>query len=40
MGGTLTAEDTPGGGVTMVVSLTVADAASDTLPTPVPATAR
>jgi two-component system sensor histidine kinase KdpD len=40
MGGALTAEDTPGGGVTMVVSLTVADAASSTMPAPVPATAR
>jgi two-component system, OmpR family, sensor histidine kinase KdpD len=39
MGGTLSAEDTPGGGVTMVVSLTVADAASSSQPAPVPATA-
>jgi two-component system sensor histidine kinase KdpD len=40
MGGALTAEDTPGGGVTMVVSLAVADAASSRMPAPVPATAR
>jgi two-component system sensor histidine kinase KdpD len=40
MGGTLTAEDTPGGGVTMVVSLASADAPSDTVPTPVPTSAR
>ncbi|WP_091159938.1 sensor histidine kinase [Geodermatophilus africanus] len=40
MGGTLIVEDTPGGGVTMVVSLGPADARSDTVPTPVPASAR
>jgi two-component system sensor histidine kinase KdpD len=40
MGGTLTTEDTPGGGVTMVVSLTVADTSSSTVPAPVPASAR
>ncbi len=40
MGGALTAEDTPGGGVTMVVSLTVADAATGTVSAPEPATAR
>jgi two-component system sensor histidine kinase KdpD len=41
IGGRLTTEDTPGGGVTMVVSLAVADAPStSTMPTPVPATAR
>ena len=42
MGGTLTAEDTPGGGVTMVVSLAVATTAPPTTvpaPAPVPATA-
>jgi two-component system, OmpR family, sensor histidine kinase KdpD len=40
MGGTLTAEDTPGGGATMVVSLAPADAPSDNVPTPVPTSAR
>lgn len=40
MGGTLTVEDTPGGGVTMVVSLAPADAPSETVPAPVPASAR
>jgi two-component system sensor histidine kinase KdpD len=40
MGGTLTAEDTPGGGVTMVVSLTVADAASSAVATTAAAPAR
>ncbi|MBM7804982.1 two-component system sensor histidine kinase KdpD [Geodermatophilus bullaregiensis] len=40
MGGVLTVEDTPGGGVTMVVSLAVADAAANRMATPVPATAR
>ena len=40
MGGTLTAEDTPGGGVTMVVSLVVADAAASAVPTTVSAAAR
>jgi two-component system, OmpR family, sensor histidine kinase KdpD len=40
IGGTLTAEDTPGGGVTMVVSLTVADAASSAAPTTATSAAR
>jgi two-component system sensor histidine kinase KdpD len=40
MGGTLTAEDSPGGGVTMVVSLAVADAASSAVPTTATAAAR
>ena len=40
MGGTLTAEDTPGGGVTMVVSLAVADTSSNSAPPPVPASVR
>lgn len=40
MGGTLTAEDTPGGGVTMVVSLAVADSPSSTASAPVRASAR
>jgi two-component system sensor histidine kinase KdpD len=35
MGGTLEAEDTPGGGLTMVVSL---PAAAEPVPTPAPAT--
>jgi two-component system sensor histidine kinase KdpD len=34
IGGSLTAEDTPGGGTTMVVSLAVADTPSTTMPTP------
>jgi two-component system sensor histidine kinase KdpD len=38
MGGALAAEDTPGGGVAMVVSLAVADAPSRTVPTAIPAT--
>ena len=37
MGGALTTEDTPGGGVTMVVSLAVADATSSAVPPPVAA---
>ena len=40
MGGALTTEDTPGGGVTMVVSLAVADSFSSTMPTPVTADTR
>jgi two-component system, OmpR family, sensor histidine kinase KdpD len=40
MGGTLTAEDTPGGGMTMVVSLAVADAPSSSMSPTTPATAR
>jgi two-component system, OmpR family, sensor histidine kinase KdpD len=40
MGGTLTAEDTPGGGITMVVSLAVADAPSSSMSSTTPATAR
>lgn len=40
MGGSLTAEDTPGGGITMVVSLAVVTTEpSSAVPTPVPATA-
>lgn len=40
MGGVLTAEDTPGGGVTMVVSLAVSTTASSSgVPAPVPAAA-
>ena len=40
MGGALTVEDTPGGGVTMVVSLGVANAASNAAPTTATAAAR
>jgi two-component system sensor histidine kinase KdpD len=42
MGGTLTTEDTPGGGVTMVLSLAAATTASPggAVARPVPATAR
>ena len=39
MGGTLTAEETPGGGVTMVVSLAVASASSSVVPSPAPVAA-
>ena len=39
MGGTLTAEETPGGGATMVVSLAVASAASSVVPSPAPVAA-
>ena len=38
MGGTLTAEDTPGGGLTMVVSLPLADADSEATTSPDPGT--
>ena len=40
MGGTLTAEDTPGGGLTMVLSLAVADVPVADVPPALPVTTR